>query len=102
MLHRFKSTLHRVVTRSSKPRLSCACFFDPDFDTVGLRSVDLNISPVDLVSWKRPGAIVLCAAQTRGHLLRCGTALPLCSLAASAGAVPADVHPETEIMLEDP
>jgi isopenicillin N synthase-like dioxygenase len=34
MLRRFKSTLHRVVSTSGKPRLSCACFFDPDFDTV--------------------------------------------------------------------
>jgi isopenicillin N synthase-like dioxygenase len=34
MLRRFKSTLHRVVSTSSKPRLSCACFFNPDFDTV--------------------------------------------------------------------
>ena len=33
-LCRFKSTLHRVVSTSGKPRLSCACFFDPDFDTV--------------------------------------------------------------------
>jgi isopenicillin N synthase-like dioxygenase len=31
---RFKSTLHRVVSTSGKPRLSCACFFDPDFDTL--------------------------------------------------------------------